>query len=305
MNKGAFVEGLLTLFAISIVIFAILLPKEARINLNQWPGAIPVQTTNTDPKYVSTSNVPTGSIYVNSGNAKYTSDPMGEYVIIENRGLNNVNITGWRLENGKSSRSYAVGSNYVQYSSDTGIIPQGVKVLSPQGRNSLESIVLKPNERAVIISGSPGNLTSFPILSFKENSCTGYLTETYSFPSGHEKMCVRPNQDSGVSGLDSACKRYIDGMRSCHKPVLNGLKSNNERCEDCVDGYEGLNSMCVNFIKTNYSYAGCVANHQDDKDFEGRTWHVYLHRPWEMWGSSDETLSLYDSQNNLVYKTSF
>ncbi len=304
-EKGAFVEGLLTLFAISIVIFAILLPREARIGLNQWPGALPVQTTNGDPAYVSSGGLPSGSVYVNTGNARYTSDPMDEYVIIENRGLNSINITGWRLENGKSDRSYAVGSNYVQYASDTGVIPQGVKVLSPQGRNFLEAIVLKPNERAVIISGGPGNLTSFPVVSFKENSCTGYLAEDYRFSSGIEKSCVRPHQTSGVSNLDSACKRYIDSMRSCHKPKFDGFKSNGERCDGCVDGFEGLTSMCVNFIKTNYNYGGCIANHQSDSDFEGKTWHVYLHRPWEMWATEDETLSLYDSQGNLVYQTSY
>lgn len=304
-EKGAFVEGLLTLFAISIVIFAILLPKEARLGLNQWPGAIPVQTTNNDPKYVSTSGIPQGTVYVNTGNARYTSDPMSEYVVIENRGLNSINITGWRLENGKSGRSYAVGGSYVQYSSDTGVIPQGVRVLSPQGRNTLESIVLKPNERAVVVSGGPGNLTSFPVISFKENSCTGYLAEDYSFPSGVEKMCIRPSETPQVGSLDSACKRYVESMRSCHKPKFDGVKSDGEQCEGCVDGFEGLTSMCTSFIKKNYNYAGCIANHQSDKDFEGRTWHVYLHRPWEMWATEDETLSLYDSQGNLVYQTSY
>lgn len=306
LEKGAVIEGLLTFFAISIVIFAILLPKDARIDLTTWPGAIPVnQSGQAEDTRILGANVSSGSINVSTGNAKYTTDPMDEYIVIENRGNTSVNISGWRLENGKSARSYVQGSNYVQYASDVGVIPQGARVVNPKGGTVLENIVLKPNERAYVVSGGPGNLTSFPLPSFKENSCTGYLDKEYTFSMGLEKSCVRPSDDPGVSSLDTACRRYIEGMQTCHTPDFGGLDRNQERCPECVDGQSGLSSMCVAFIKSHFSYEGCLNNHRNDKNFEGSTWHVYLHRPWEMWDRTDEILSLYDSLGNLVFQTSY
>ncbi len=193
----------------------------------------------------------------------------------------------------------------MRYASDVGIIPQGTKVVSSSGVSRLENIILKPYERAVVTTGSPQNISPYTIVSFKENLCSGYLSEKYNFPSGIGKSCVRPNTEPGVKNLDSACKKYVDSMRSCHTPQFEGKDRQGDFCSGCVDGTDGLPSMCVSFIKNHFSYPGCLSYHQGDQNFEGNVWHVYLYRPWEMWAESDETLSLYDSQGNLVTQTSY
>ncbi len=308
-EKGAFVEWLLSFFALSIIIFAILIPKSLRFDVSGWDQTIggnrgTNQNSSKDTSYTSIGSG-TGTLRVERGNAKYENDPMSEYVVIENNGSKPVNITGYRLENGKSARSYAVGSQYLHYTSDVGVIPQGTKIVSPDGKSHLENIVLNRGEKAVVITGGPGNLTSFVLNSFKENSCTGYLEETYQFPSGLEKSCIRPSNEVGYESLDNSCRRYIDSMRSCHTPKYGGRDNDGEVCRDCIDGTPGLSSMCIAYVKSHFSYEGCLANHIGDKNFEGKTWYVYLHRPWEMWSNEEETISLFDQNNVLIDNISY
>ena len=308
LEKGAFVEWLLSFFAISIIIFVILIPDSIRFDVSGWDSIrLGGDTSEKEPRarsYSATSRG-SGTLRLERGNSKYENDPMSEYIVIENNGSNPVNITGYRLENGKSARSYTVGSQYLHYASDVGVIPQGAKIVSPDGRSHLENIVLNRGERAVVISGGPGNLTSYLLTSFKENSCTGYLDETYNFPQGLEKSCVRPTNEFGYSSLDNNCKKFVDSMQSCHTPKYGGKDNDGETCRDCVDGEEGLSSMCIAYVKSHFSYEGCLANHIGEKNFEGKTWYIYLHRPWEMWADEDETVSLYNSSGVLVDSISY
>jgi len=314
------------LLALSVVIFAILIPKSgSKLYLGfpdlsggwdflgqptsgssytgtRTPSGSTRSTAITSAGGSTSSGVPisssSGSVRISTGNAKHETDPMSEYINIENKGSTAINITGWRLENGKSARTYSVGNQAVHYASDTAIIPQGVKIVSPTGSNIMESIILKPGEKAVVVTGGPGNLTP-RLVSFKENVCTGYLEETYIIDN-HSMSCVRPSVEPGVAGLDKECRSYITSMRSCHAPEYSRTTSSGDPCDDCVDGRSGLSGLCINFIKNHFSYKGCLANHAGDPNFEGKVWHVYLHRPWEMWDTSYEKISLYDSLGRLV-----
>lgn len=330
-EKGDFIEWLLMLLALSVVIFAILIPKSGREIplgfpnlsggwdfLDQTRGSTGYvsspRSTNTGSTgaapggSVTSASIPAsssaGAIRVSTGNAKTEKDPMDEYITIDNRGSSAVNITGWRLENGKSARVYSVGNQAVHYASDTAIIPQGTKIISPTGASIMESIILKPGEKAVVVTGGPGNQTP-RIVSFKENICTGYLAETYEFPGRLDTSCVRPSNEPGVAGLDTQCRTYLSSMRSCHTPKFGGLNSSGDRCDGCVDGRSGLSGLCREFIKSHFSYKGCLANHSSDPRFEGKTWYVYLHRPWEMWDSAYEKISLYDLNGGLVAELNY
>ncbi len=324
--KDSLIEGLLALLAISIIIFVIIIPKSIRLNLTGWPGLGPgpagetttggsVYTNATNPNSNSTvtsggvqtplTTAPSGSIYISSGNASYETDPMSEYITIENQGNSPIDISGWRLQNNKSARAYPVGGNYVHYASDVGIIPQGAKVLSPSGASAVADIVLNPGDQAIVVSGGPGNISPYTLTSFKENECTGYLSETVNFPSGQQDSCVYPYNELGANNLDLQCQNFIKSMSSCHTPKYNSVDYNHQVCDGCVDGTAGLSSMCVAYIKAHYSYSGCLASHENDQNFEGRVWHVYLYRPWEMWASSNETIFLYDSSGKLVTSTSY
>lgn len=308
-EKGSFVEWLLMLLALSVVIFGVLIPKGERNFFLGLPNIGAGSYTTEDNGGVRGTSIPSafsnGEIRLGTGNSRYSKDPMDEYITIDNSSSRPISITNWRLENGKGARTYTLGGQTLQYASDTAIIPQGTKVISPNGRNNLESIILKPGEQAIVTTGGPGNISPYTIVSFKENLCTGYLKEDYQFAGGLEKSCVRPVSEPGVASLDKACRDYIANMQSCNVPEFGGRDSAGERCNNCVDGRSDLSSACVSFIKAHYDYPGCLSNHLGDSGFEGRVWHIYLHRPWEMWADSYETISLYDSSGALVTSYSY
>lgn len=319
-EKGNFVEWLLIFLAVTVVIFALVVPRyRSPLTLNTLVPQIG-ESTGGGTTYSGSAGASGGttisssvsaSVSISTGNAPYSIQPGEEYIVLENRGGSPVDITGWRLENGKSAKVYAVGDNEVHYASDTAIIPQGAKVLSPYGSSFIGDIILKPGERAVVVTGSPGNISPYSVVSFKENSCTGYLKEYYKFPSGLEKSCIRPAEEPGASRFDQACEDFIDRISTCHTPKVNTwdaygktIDSRGNTCEGCIEG-QSFTSVCSSFIKSHYSYPGCLANHQGDANFEGKVWHVYLYKRFEMWVSSHETISLYDSFGRLMAVTSY
>jgi len=311
------------LLALTVVIFAILVPKNVPGGLSfGFPSmntgynfGLPTSEPSTS-SYQSSGPTPTSlfasAITLGAGSASGANQPAEEFVTIENRGATAIDITGWRIENGKNKRTYAAGSTQVHYASDSSVIPQGTKVISASGGSALQNIVLKPGERANIITGSPGNFGFPQVVSFKENKCTRYLAETYRFPATIEKSCVRPIDEPGSQGLDRACQDYVEGVRSCHTPKFDTIDAqghttdqNGATCTGCVDGTAGLSGVCTTFIKEHLSYRGCLANHLSDTNFEGSVWHIYLYRPFEMWATNRETISLYDSFGRLVTSYSY
>ena len=320
-EKGSFIEWLLMLFAISVVIFAIVIPRDKRFTFNMNPmiiggtsgGGWVLGQQGSTPTPVGTSGTVTSpTISISTGNGSYEDQPANEYITIENRGGSAVDVTGWRIENSKNLRAYAMGDQQVHYASDTGIIPQGAKIVSPTGNSLLSNIILNPGERIIVTTGSPGNLTSFPLMSFKENECTAYLGENYTFASGVDLSCVRPSNEVGARSLDLACQDFIETLQSCRVPKFDAIDSqghtqdrNGRTCTGCVNGKVGLSSSCQNFMKQHFSYQGCLVNHMSDSNFEGTTWHVYLYKSWEMWAKNHEVVSLYDAQNRLVTSYSY
>ncbi|MBX4198884.1 lamin tail domain-containing protein [Candidatus Parcubacteria bacterium] len=324
LTGGNFVEWLLILVAISVVIFVLVVPGVFRGSLfgfspftnSSSTSAVGPTVSGTGAKQASgtkattgtklsgvktTSTVVASSLSLGTGNAAYTYQPSEEYITIQNGGGSSVDLTGYKLENGKSSRAYAVGNNEVYYPSDSALIPQGAYIVAASGQSPLSDIVLKPGETAVVMSGSPGNISPYQLVSFKENKCTGYFAESYRFPSGLARSCPAPSKESGVQGLDIACQDYLAGMRSCHKPVFK----DDAKLGPTVDDSAGLSGACIAFIKARMNYPACLDYHAGDNNFQGSTWYVYLSKPWEMWATSHEIISLYDREGRLVAKTSY
>ena len=304
-ERGNFIEWLLMLLALSVIIFSIIVPRGKGGLGGGFPSFSPVSLDSINYGIETTTSSGNTGIAISTGNAAYTLQPQDEYIVIENRGGTSVNITGWRLENAKSQRGYASGSELVHYASDTAVIPQGARLISTSGSGALGNIILKPGEKAIVLSGTPGNLGSTQLVSFKENACTGYLSESVSFSPSLDNSCVRPSNETGASNLDTACRSYLDSMRSCHTPKYDTRTTAGSTCSGCVDNKSGLSGACVSYIKSHFSYAGCLASHSSDSDFESRTWRVFLYRPWEMWADSHETIYLYDNFNRLITSTSY
>jgi len=317
LQKGGVMEVLMIVLGIAVVIF-ILLGKSGvpgtsatfslgqNVSNNNYNNS---GSNNVDTSVSAGISTPTrtssfkNQIRLGSGNASYATQPYQEYVTVENNGNSPVDVTGWQLSNAKGSRTYSIGNNQQTFASDVITIPRGTALISSPA-NSAQDIILKPRESVDIITGSSGNSYPYKFNTFKENECTGYLTQQnpygYTFSPSLEKSCIAPRYEPSANGLDLKCQTYIQNMQSCHTPKYNTVNSQGNTCNNCVDGNSGLSNSCVAYIQQHFSYEGCIANHQNDSNFYGNVWHVYMNRSFEIWATNHEVITLYDSSGKVV-----
>jgi hypothetical protein len=240
-------------------------------------------------------------ISIGSGNASYAYQSYEEYITLDNQSQKSVDITGWQLRNGKDKRPYYTGSSLQRFSADVALIPKAAAILSPTGNSLFQDVVLAPDERAIVTTGSFGARNPYPIESFKENMCTGYLEELddYAFNPPLNRDCPRPLDEPGLKNLDVGCRRFVESISYCETPEFGGRDSEGELCPDCVNG-ELLSPACRTFIEDHYSYQGCLLHHQSDRGFFGKTWRLFLGRGWEMWADEYESIELYDRFGQLI-----
>lgn len=280
---------------IALIIIMIITPKSAS------------NTSGPDGEKTSKSNSSqTRDLSLGTGNASYVYQPYEEYITIDNRERSPVNITNWKLKNGKDKRAYDIGGTLKYYPADTATIGQATLVLSPTGANVFQHVVLEDGETAVITTGSMGPQLPYKIVSFKENICTGYLEDLseYTFTPPLTRNCPRPSKEIEEIILDTECRKFVESMSSCHTPKFDTRDSEGNICNNCVDE-KPLSSSCVAFIRSHFNYSSCVANHKNDADFSGRTWRIFLGKGWEMWAKEYETIKLFDQLGRLVDSESY
>lgn len=291
-------EGVVILVILLAVI--IVMPKGDNKVKNSTSGT---STNNSggSQNIISPTSADAVNITLGTGNASYSYQSYEEYITIDNKGKNPVNITGWYLKNGKDKRAYDTGGQLKYYTADTAKIGQGVLFISPSGKNVFQNITLGQYERAIVTTGSMGSQSPYKIVSFKENICSGYLgnLDEYTFSPPLTANCPRPANEAGLSSLDTECRKFIERLPSCRTPEFDTKDSQGEICRNCVNG-KPLSSACVLFIKSHFSYPGCIANHVNDKNFSLKTWRVFLNHGWEMWAKEFETIELFDQFNRLV-----
>ena len=309
-NKGnSSLEGLFALVILGFIIMAFIIPGKSPKSLTN--------STDSDSgsygaaEYQYNLDLPKDSPYarlisLGSGNASRTYQPYEEYVSINNRGNNPINITGWTLSNAKDERVYETGGNLQRYVADTAKIPRATAFISPSGTNVFMDVVLDKGESAIITTGGMGQKTPYAITSFKENICSGYLDalDDYTFTPSLSNNCPRPIAESGTASLESNCRNFISKIPNCHTPKFDRLNRDGEDCSTCVDG-EQLSSSCFAFIKSHYNYAGCIANHGSDPNFSGDTWRIFLGQGWPMWDDEHEVIKLFDNTGKLVDYNSY
>ncbi len=305
-NGGAGDDGLLILIALCIVIFVFIIPEKKLGPVggifrtvgdkNQW------NFSNNSYNGPKPDSIFTSGILVGPGNASYESDPFNEYVTIETRGKNKINISGWTLKNSKDTKTYEISGNTLNYGIDSVMIPRATTYISPTGNNNFVDIVLDDGDRVIVSSGSLGINSPYKIVNFRENKCSGYLEKLpeYQFTPPLETNCPLMKREVGFNSLDQQCKDYVSGISGCHTPKFDGSNQKGEVCTGCVDGESRLSSSCVNFIKQHASYAMCINNHKDDPDFNYPAWRIFLGRSFEMWSKSNDTISLLDNMGKLV-----
>lgn len=247
-----------------------------------------------------------GQVRLSTGNARYEAQANREYVTLEANYNNGapVTVTGWRLTNGKGQRYYTSGERGV---SDNIIIPTAVRLFVGGGANNTpEPITLVPGGKVVIVTGAVPTVAPYAINSnFLVNKCSGYLDNlpNYTFTPGlYSNNCPRPSEEVDADILADDCYNFVRSLPSCHAPKFE------ERVGGVflVDGRtDRLTAQCRAYVQTHFNYNACVAAHVGDGDFWGKEWRVYLRRPWQLWDTEREVITLYDAQSRVVDRVSY
>ncbi|MGH7175161.1 MAG: hypothetical protein ACREGR_02270 [Minisyncoccia bacterium] len=182
-----------------------------------------------------------------------------------------IDISGWELESAASGNAAA--------------IPEGTEVPRSGTIQALQPIILKPGDSAIVDSGES------PIgASFRENECIGYFGEFQSFYPQLSLNCPDPSTELerfyGANYIrDNACINYVATLNRCTLSITPPLS---------------VTSACGNFLQNYLSYNGCVNAHQNDTDFSGDTWRIYLGRSTPMWRTKNEVVKLVDQNGYTV-----
>lgn len=202
-----------------------------------------------------------------------SADPKNEYVevsVAQNASIP-VDLSGWTLTSASNGNSV--------------MIPKGTEIPTSGVVNPAQDIILAGGGRAIIISGQS------PIgASFRENKCIGYFSTFQQFSPALPQNCPTPSDElSSNYGQgyirDAACINYVNTL---------------PRCQATLTPPVTVSGACQSFLVKYLNYNGCVTAHQNDTDFKGNSWHIYLGRTNSMWSSQHEVVKLLDINGKTV-----
>lgn len=203
-----------------------------------------------------------------------SSNPNNEYIQISvaQNASAPVDISGWTIE------SEATGN--------AAIIPKGTETPHSGIVNAVQDIVLQPGERALVESGQS------PIgASFRENKCIGYFSQFQAFSPSLPQNCPSPDSELAANYGDSYYVRDVGCIDYVQK--LN-------RCQAVLSPPVSVSGACQSFLVKYLNYNGCVDAHQNDTDFLGDTWRIYLGRTDSMFRTKAEVVKLLDKSGKTV-----
>ena len=244
--------------------FVLLQPPQNTGNTQYQNG----QTTTPDP------NISTLKDNVDFQLMSYSNNPDQEYIAIDasSNNTNPINITGWKIKNSITNFTVTIPrSTYLYISGDT---------------NPEQDVVLKPGERAYIITGKS------PIgFGMHLNICSGYLSQFNNFNPGVYTSCPTPRNEASTtiprSPVNNNCLDLVDSTSAC-----------TTRTTALNNSYSG---SCQQLFSNTLTYQGCVNAHQRDADFYSpKYWYVYLKRSESLWNISRSTITLYDSYGKII-----
>jgi len=250
-------------------------------------------SNNSTPSSNSSANSPyAGTVTISPGSAESSYQPNDEYIEIYNNGGSSVDISGWTLENAFGNRPLqTTGNQQVSVAPEKVTIPNGTNFLNPSGNFATGPIILKSGDTAIVTTGGP--FVSYPFKiseSFRANKCSGYLNYTYPFDPQMNNDCPTPQNEPGINDITDVCYQYVRYLSTCYDPAVqdkNNLKDN-------------FQQNCVNYIDNHFNYGACVANHENDSDFNESTWRIFLGVSHELWHAPDDSIKLYDLSGKLV-----
>jgi|SRR3989344_8139603 len=179
----------------------------------------------------------------------------------------NINITGWYIK--------------VNFGA-TLKIPGAINNYNPFGAFAENDIVVNNRSHQISVSS-----LKMPFgKNLRLNKCSGYLNSIYAFSPALPNQCPGVNRGDIVN-FTGACQSFILSLGSCRIPTSNEINfyaSNDSACRDV------LNSL---------NYGSCYSRRNQDVDFLGNEWRVWLGEKIPFDAKHDRIL-LFDKNNLLV-----
>lgn len=216
-----------------------------------------------------------GSVDLRASNARDTN-PDTEYLSLRANSSNTTTITisNWYL------KSYVTD--------ERASLPQGDRVMDRWRHPELSDILLEPGEEAYIMT------TESPLnASFRENMCTGYITQHKTIYPSLTHSCPRPMDEmkrfANIPLDDDSCYDFMERVYSCTTPT-----------DDVIDDAD-LTRACTRLIETTLNYDSCVERHKNDPYFDDPgTWHIYLEEDDNLWRKEREIIRLMDENDRVI-----
>lgn len=213
-----------------------------------------------------------GSVYLRI-TAATAGNPSDEYVTLEaaQGEQSPVSLRGWSLTS----------------------LLTGVRVYLPDAAspfiggviNNVDIVALGAGERALVSSGhSPVGV------SFRENVCTGYLSQLQTFRPPLANACPRadevvPLSAGSLQRHGAECVDYIHRIPSC---------------TFAMNVPADLPPNCKAFIANTFSHNGCVNASRSLPRFTLDTWRLYLGSSVELWKNNHDVIRLLDERGLTV-----
>ena len=191
MKDNSMMEGVLIL-AVLIVIMIVTLMGDSDSTTN--PSNPSVNNGSGGENIVTSDSSHALNISLGTGNASYAYQPYEEYITIDNREREPVDITNWQLKNAKDKRAYDLGGSLKYFPADTAKIGRAAPFVSPMGTNIFQNVILQDGETAVITTGLIGSQLPYKIVSFKENICSGSWKTCPNTLSLRRLRAIAPDQ---------------------------------------------------------------------------------------------------------------
>ncbi len=190
-----------------------------------------------------------------------------------------INITGWKVKSLVSGRSGTIG--------------KGVATLD-EGRPWFgeKDILLAAGDDVIIITGGAAGIRT----SFLTNKCMGYFDYDRFTPEISSSCPLLQNED-----LDRFDLSYGDFRRERDYDACMEAIEDVSSCEIVRSPDRDLDDDCREFIRDYSNYDGCVDLHQNDADFYGNEWRVFLNISRnDVWRDEREAIALYDRDGKIV-----
>jgi len=185
----------------------------------------------------------------------------------------------------------------IKTSSEIMKMPKAIEYYVPPSGGPEYDIILKPGNHSIKIYASVSAIGK----NFRENKCSGYLTNGINFTPriGGQCASISKNEYRHLSG---SCRNLLDSYNnSCRNP-LNEARLNfppDSYCNGLLDKsycYSDY-SDCRDFFDQ-FNYSACYDRTKDQADFLGDEWHLWIGK--NILSPTHDEVYIYDENYKLV-----